>query len=209
MAKLLLHICCGVCALGIVKKLKQDGIQITGYFYNPNIHPFMEFLKRLRAVEVMAEQDKLTILYERDYGLDAYLNYVAPHAKSYDTARCEKCYEMRLTQTARKARELGFDSFTSTLIISPQQNQAVIKNMGEKIAKDHGIIFKYDSIDWQSRFSGILPSIGGSNLLKQNCRPITDLYQECKEMAKKRNLYRQQYCGCVFSEYERYHHKND
>jgi epoxyqueuosine reductase len=183
MSNLLLHICCGVCALGIVKKLKEERHQITGYFYNPNIHPFMEFRKRLRAVEVMAEQEKIPVLYETDYGLESFLAAVAPYAKSYETQRCEKCYEMRLRQTARKAKELGLDGFTSTLIISPQQNQPVIRNLGEKFARDNGLIFKYDA--------------------------ITELYPECKEMAKKRMLYRQQYCGCIFSEYERYHHKDE
>lgn len=178
MSDLLLHICCGVCALGITKKMKEQGYKITGYFYNPNIHPFMEFQKRLRAVEVMSEQDKLPVIYEKDYGLDDYLQYVNPYAKSYETKRCAKCYEMRLEQTARKAKELNINEFTSTLIISPQQNQAVIKNLGENIAKKYGISFKYED--------------------------VTDLYPQCKETAKKRSLYRQQYCGCIFSEYERY-----
>ncbi len=178
MSKLLLHICCGVCAVGLINKLKKDNVEVTGYFYNPNIHPFMEFLKRLRAVEVLSEQEKLPIHYETAYGLDEFLAGVAPDGKIYAPERCLKCYEMRLLKTAQKARELGFDSFTSTMIVSPQQNQAAIRNIGQKIANDTGISFKYEA--------------------------ITELYPECQELAKKRQLYRQQYCGCVFSEYERY-----
>ena len=181
--KLLLHICCGVCAVGLINKFKKDGVKVTGYFYNPNIHPFMEFKKRLRAVEVLSEQEKMAVHYETAYGLDEFLAAVAPYGKIGAKERCLKCYEMRLLKTAQKAKELGFDSFTSTLIVSPQQNQDAIRNIGENIAKASGIGFKYEA--------------------------VTDLYHECKELAKKRQLYRQQYCGCVFSEYERYNKKDD
>lgn len=178
MSNLLLHICCGVCAVGLVDKFRKDGIKVTGYFYNPNIHPFMEFKKRLRAVEVLSEQEKLPIHYERSYGLDDFLGAVAPFGRTGAKARCLKCYQMRLSRAAQKARELRFDSFTSTLIVSPQQDQAVIRDIGVRIARDAGISFKYEA--------------------------ITELYSKCHEIAKKRQLYRQQYCGCVFSEYERY-----
>ena len=178
MNNLLLHICCGVCAVGLINKFKQDGAKVTGYFYNPNIYPFMEFRKRLRAVEVLSEQEKLLVHYETAYGLDEFLAAVVPYAKIYQKERCLKCYQMRLARTAQKAKELGFDSFASTLMVSPQQDQAAIKNIGENIAKATGIGFKYEA--------------------------VTDLYHECKELAKQRQLYRQQYCGCVFSEYERY-----
>ncbi|MEW6027714.1 MAG: epoxyqueuosine reductase QueH [Planctomycetota bacterium] len=178
MENLFLHICCGVCAVGLIDKFRQDGYNITGYFYNPNIHPFMEFKKRFRAVEVLSEQEKMSVHYETAYGLDEFLKGVEPHAKTYDKNRCLKCYEMRLLKTAQKAKELKMDWFTSTLIVSPQQNQVAVRNIGEKIAKAVGIDFKYEA--------------------------LTDRYHDCKEMAKKRQLYRQQYCGCVFSEYERY-----
>jgi len=178
MSKLLFHICCGVCAVGLINKFRQDGVQVTGYFYNPNIHPFMEFRKRLRAVEVLSEQEKLPVHYETDYGLDEFLSAVAPDGRIWAKKRCLKCYEMRLTRTAQQAKKLGFDSFASTLMVSPQQDQASIKNIGENIAKANGIEFKYEA--------------------------VTGLYHECKELAKQRQLYRQQYCGCVFSEYERY-----
>ncbi|MFH0889509.1 MAG: epoxyqueuosine reductase QueH [Planctomycetota bacterium] len=181
MTNILLHICCGVCATGLTRKLKADGDKITGYFYNPNIHPYTEFKKRLRAVEVLAEQEKILVHYESSYGLDEFLMAVASYGKIYDNNRCMKCYEIRLQKTAQKAKELGFNVFTSTLIVSPQQNQSVIKNIGENVAQNQGIVFKYEA--------------------------LTDLYTECKETAKKRQLYRQQYCGCIFSEYERYNTK--
>lgn len=172
--KLLLHICCAVCACALVEKFRQVDIQIEGYFYNPNIHPYLEFQKRLRAVEVFADQDKLTVHYERSYGLREFLRQIVGEEDN----RCPLCYEMRLKKTAQFAREQGFDAFTSTLIISPQQKQELIKTIGNDIALETGIKFYYE--------------------------PVTDLYDRTKELARKRMLYRQQYCGCIYSEYERY-----
>lgn len=176
--KLLLHICCAVCAVALIERFRKEGNEVVGYFYNPNIHPYQEFTKRLRAVAVLAEQEKITVYYERCYGLEHFLTGVAPYAKLYETNRCNKCYEMRLKQTAEKARELKCDAFTSTLIVSPQQRQDIIRQIGEEISQNYGVKFRYEN--------------------------VTDLYQTGKETAKKRNLYRQQYCGCIFSEAERY-----
>jgi predicted adenine nucleotide alpha hydrolase (AANH) superfamily ATPase len=182
---ILLHICCGVCAIGLVKKFRQNGYQITGYFYNPNIHPSLEFQKRLRAVEILSEREKIQVVYERDYGLIEFLitltKDIPVESLSNSSQRCPKCYELRLSKTAEFARQNNFSTFSSTLIISPQQNRTLIKNIGENIAQNYGISFKYE--------------------------PITELYNETKELAKKYNLYRQQYCGCIFSEHERYHYK--
>lgn len=201
MTQLLLHICCGVCAGALIEKWQQDGIKTTGYFYNPNIHPYQEFQKRLRAVEVQAERDGLEVHYEHNYGLNQFLKQVwstlLPSVIASDPVpiplgwvrdrndtmaqthkHCALCYEMRLRQTAQFARAHGFDTFSSTLIISPQQNQEMIKDIGTRIARENGISFKYE--------------------------PVTNLYNRTMELAKKRSLYRQQYCGCIFSEYERY-----
>ena len=176
--KLLLHICRVVCACSLVEKFRKEGIEVTGYFYNPNIHPYQEFQKRLRAVEVFAEQEKLSVHYEHDYGLDKFLKEIAPYGSIYQDNRCLKCYKMRLAKTVQKARELGCDSFTSTLITSPQQRQTDIKRIGDEISNSSGIKFRYEE--------------------------LTALYPKSKEMAKKRMLYRQQYCSCIFSEAERY-----
>ena len=184
--KLLLHICCAVCACALVERFRAQGMDVIGYFYNPNIHPYQEFKKRLRAVEVLAEQEKLDIYYDKTYGLDSFLEGVAPYAHLFtpnsglltpNLPRCAKCYQMRLSKTAQNAKKLKMDTFTSTLIISPQQRQELIRQMGEETAKITGIPFRYET--------------------------VTDLYSKSRELAKKRMLYRQQYCGCVFSEYER------
>lgn len=173
--KLLLHICCAVCACALVEKFRQSSIQVTGYFYNPNIHPYLEFQKRLRAVEVFADQDKLTVHYERSYGLRKFLRQIVGEEDN----RCPLCYEMRLRRSAKFARDQGFDAFTSTLIISPHQKQSLIKTIGDDIGRSSGIKFHYE--------------------------PSTELYSRTQELARKRRLYHQQYCGCIYSEYERYH----
>jgi hypothetical protein len=183
MTNLLLHICCGVCAGALIEKWRSDGLEITGYFYNPNIHPYQEFQKRLRAVEVQAERENLEVYYEREYGLNEFLKQVLPiilknGKDETDRKRCAICYETRLRQTAHFARVHNFDAFSSTLIISPQQNQELIRDIGGRIAQESGIQFKYEL--------------------------LTNLYSRSVELAKKRSLYRQQYCGCIFSEYERY-----
>jgi len=175
--KLLLHICCAVCACALVERFRSQGIDVIGYFYNPNIHPSGEFRKRLRAVEVFAEQEKIDVYYDKNYGLDSFLAGVAPYARLGEPNRCARCYEMRLRKTAEKAKELKLDGFTSTLIISPQQRQDLIKQLGETIGQTVGVPFRYEA--------------------------VTELYPKSKESAKKRMLYRQQYCGCIFSEAER------
>ncbi|MDI6733804.1 MAG: epoxyqueuosine reductase QueH [Planctomycetota bacterium] len=182
MTNLLLHICCGVCASGLIEKFRKDGYKIAGFFYNPNIHPYKEFLKRLRAVEMLSETEEIPVFYERNYGLIEFLSSQSPDnlqwKKEPNLFRCARCYEMRLSRTADIAREHNFPVFSSTLIISPCQNQLLIKNIGENIAQSKEIVFKYER--------------------------VTELYPQCVEFARKRQLYRQQYCGCIFSEYERY-----
>lgn len=172
--KLLLHICCAVCVAGLLERFKDEGIEITGYFYNPNIHPFQEFKKRMRAVEVLTEQGKITVHYEREYHLKEFLRQVV----FKEDKRCEICYQTRLRKTAEFARNNGFEAFSSTLITSPEQKQNLIRTIGERVSKEVGIPFHYES--------------------------LTNLYLKGKEIARKRSLYRQQYCGCVYSEYERY-----
>lgn len=178
MNNLLLHICCGVCAGALVEKWQKDGLKVTGYFYNPNIHPYQEFQKRLRAVELEAERDGIKVHYDHNYGLNQFLKQTQSVMDNSNGQRCTVCYAMRLNQTARYAREHDFDTFSSTLIISPQQNQELLQTVGERIARENGLKFRYEA--------------------------VTDLYNHGKELAKKRSLYRQQYCGCIFSEYERY-----
>ena len=179
--KLLLHICCGPCALYPVKELLNKKFdKITGFFYNPNIHPPSEYKRRKDALyEASRGQACLSptgfeIIYP-EYKMEEYFRAVL--LKEDSPERCSLCWELRLSETANFAKNNGFDAFTTTLLISPYQNHEKVKNIGESIAEEKGIQFYY-----------------------QDFRPG---FKDGQEQARKENLYRQKYCGCVFSELER------
>lgn len=174
---LLLHTCCGPCAVYPVAELQKQGHHITGYFYNPNIHPFREFKQRLASMRLCSEVTGVPTEYVTDYGLVDYLRKVVFH----EEGRCAICYLMRLEEVARKTKELGLDAFTSTLLYSRYQNHDLIRSIGERVAGQYDVTFLYQDFreGWQW---GIDQSI---------------------EM----DLYRQPYCGCIYSEQERYDKK--
>ena len=171
---ILLHCCCAVCTLGPLRELRQEGHDVTGYFYNPNIHPLIEFRRRLKAQKVLQEHLPVEMIYEQDYGLREYLEKVDWRAGD----RCAGCYRLRLGRTAAEARARGFDAFTSTLLASAHQDHELVRGVGEECARGEGVEFAYR--DWRG------------------------LAQENSDRAAQLRLYRQQYCGCVFSEYERF-----
>ena len=113
--KTLLHICCAPCANQFVATLRGEGIDVTGFWYNPNIHPFTEYRERRNCLRAYAESVQLPLIEQNDYALRPFVREVAEDI----AGRCVKCYEMRLFQTAKTAKEQGFDSFTSSLFISP------------------------------------------------------------------------------------------
>lgn len=172
--KILLHICCGPCAIYPVTQMQQDGINVSGYFYNPNIHPYREFKQRIQGVQQFAEKTCLDVEIETQYGLTEYLRKVVFHEQT----RCPLCYSMRLEAAAQKAKDRGYDAFSTTLLYSKYQDHECIRKMGEAIGYKFQINFYYQDFrtGWQQ---GIDKSI---------------------EM----NLYRQAYCGCIYSEQERY-----
>jgi len=173
--KLLLHICCGPCALYPVKKLlSREFDKITGFFYNPNIHPPSEYKKRKDALSEASSKIGFKVIIP-DYKMEEYFRSVL--SKEDSPERCSLCWELRLSETASFAKGNGFDAFTTTLLISPYQNHEKIKQIGEEIAGNTGVQFYY-----------------------QDFRPG---FKDGQDQAKKENLYRQQYCGCVFSELER------
>ena len=174
MANLLLHICCAGCLCAPLDELRSEGLKVHGYFYNPNIHPLLEFRKRLKAVHIFQESDPIKIDYCEEYGLREYLSEVNYEGDN----RCGDCYRLRLRTTAHHAKVKGFDSFCSTLLFSKQQDHEMIREMGEQIAEQVGIPFEY--------------------------RDYRHLCECSQRIAKKKMLYRQSYCGCIFSEYERY-----
>ena len=172
--KLLLHICCAVCLAAPIKKLKDAGCDITGYFYNPNIHPFLEFRRRIKALKVLQGCEPFPVVYDEEYGLNEYLRKI-----EFDNDnRCYTCYELRLEACAEYAKTNGFDAFTTTLLFSKHQNHKKIKLLGNKIENKTGITFAY-----------------------YDYRYLSD---ESNDIVKSRMIYKQSYCGCIFSEYERY-----
>lgn len=174
---ILLHSCCGPCTAYPLKVMREEGHQVKGYFYNPNIHPFQEFRRRLVALEEFAEQKELAVDYERQYGLREYLRRVVFN----EDTRCTLCYKMRLVEVVRKAKEVGADAFSSTLLYSRYQQHELIKSMAEQLAEEYGIALYY--------------------------RDFREGWQEGIDMTLAMGIYRQPYCGCIYSEQERYDKK--
>ena len=174
---LLLHMCCGPCSCYPVKVLREQGIEPTGYFFNPNIHPYKEWDMRLKAAEEFAARSEMKIITDKHYMLRDFLRR-ALAAEQVENGRCRMCYTWRLEETARYAAENGFDAFTSTLFYSIYQQHELMKETAEHFAKVYGVKFHYEDF-----------------------RPG---WQEGIDMSVEMGLYRQPYCGCIFSEEERY-----
>jgi predicted adenine nucleotide alpha hydrolase (AANH) superfamily ATPase len=172
--RILLHTCCGPCALYPLRTLRTAGHDVTGFFHNPNIHPYQEYCKRRDAVVQMAEQEAMPLIMRDDYDLEVFLASIADDPDN----RCSYCYASRLRATARVAKEQGFEAFTASLLYSRYQKHEEIRELGEQIAGEYGVAFHY-----------------------QDFRPG---WQEGIKLSKELGLYRQQYCGCIYSEKERY-----
>ena len=174
---ILLHVCCAPCTVFPLRVLRGQGHSVTGYFYNPNIHPYTEFSRRLATLREYAVVEALPLNVEEDYGLRDYLRQVVFH----EDRRCTLCYTMRLEQTALFAATAGVEAFSTTLLYSRYQNHALIRKTGEALARHYGVPFYYEDFrhGWQE---GIDQSIA-------------------------LGLYRQPYCGCIYSEQERYDRK--
>lgn len=173
--KTLIHICCAPCLIAPLDQLRSENMEVAGIFYNPNIHPLLEFRKRVKALRVFLESDDLAVEIDETYGLEKFVTEV------YDPnrhQRCANCYAMRLRHTARRAGEAGFDAFTTTLLVSPHQDHEGVRKTGQQAAAEAGTTFLY--------------------------RDFRPLNARSQEEAKRRSLYRQSYCGCCFSEYERF-----
>ncbi len=174
---ILLHICCAPCTVFPLKVLRGQGHALTGYFFNPNIHPYTEFSRRLATLREFAAREALALNVEEEYGLTDYLRQVV----FQEDRRCTICYTMRLEQTARFAAANQFEAFSTTLLYSRYQNHDLIRQTGEQFARQYGVGFHYEDFrtGWQE---GIDRSIA-------------------------LGLYRQPYCGCIYSEQERYDRK--
>jgi predicted adenine nucleotide alpha hydrolase (AANH) superfamily ATPase len=154
--------------------MKKAGNEIAGYFYNPNIHPYSEYLKRKAEVEKFSKIYSVDVKYG-DYELEKYFLTVSCDGKPEN--RCPECWWFRLVNTAKFARQNGFDAFTTTLLASPYQDQGVIKTVGEDVASKAGLRFYFEDF-----------------------RPG---FKSAHEEARAHGIYCQNYCGCLFSEKER------
>lgn len=172
--KVLLHICCAPCTIYTLKTLRAEGMDVSGYFFNPNIHPLTEFRKRLLTLENFAHIALLPLAIDKEYNLEHFLKGALDHGKD----RCLFCYRTRLDKAFQKAVDDGVDAVTTTLLYSKYQRHDNIREIGEELADTYGVRFLY--------------------------RDFRAGWKEGIEASKRLNMYRQQYCGCIFSERDRY-----
>ena len=172
--RVLIHSCCAHCAAYTAAYFREAGYAITALWYNPNVHPYREYQARLEAVTQLSRELTFPLIVAGDYDMVEFLRRVAGH----EAERCRYCFEMRLYRTAGCASRGGFDAFTTTLLISPHQRHDLLREIGEKIGREKGIPFLY------------------ADLRKR--------YSDSRQITKPLELYRQQYCGCIYSEWERY-----
>lgn len=170
MKKLLLHICCAPCSTAVIERL-IDVYDITLLFYNPNIFPLKEYRKRLNEARKLAEKFGVQLI-EGDHEPCLWFEAVEGHEKDRENGeRCNICHKFRLKETLRILKEKGFELFATTLTISPYKNAEKINEIGKELSD------KYLK----------------SNFKKQGG------YKRSVQLSKLLNLYRQNYCGCVFS----------
>lgn len=170
----LLHICCGPCATATVTHWRNQGDEVAGFFYNPNIHPLLEYRRRLTGSRDLAAQLDFELNEDLEYDPTEWFALVG--SKGAD--RCRACIAQRLDRTAREASARGCEAFSTSLSISPWQNHEAIVAGGTAAAERHGVEFLY--------------------------RDLRPLYRESRRLSREAGLYRQTYCGCILSEWERY-----
>jgi tRNA A37 threonylcarbamoyladenosine dehydratase/predicted adenine nucleotide alpha hydrolase (AANH) superfamily ATPase len=180
--RLLFHCCCGPCATASVESLISEHITPTLFWYNPNIHPLTEYRSRHDSLAAFSSDQELPLLTIDEYGLDFFLRSVS-RVNCVDRGtetpeRCCICYSLRLERTAAYAAEHGFDAFSTSLLISPYQRHEAIQRIGGEMAARYGVAFLY--------------------------RDFRPLFRKGQTTARERGLYMQKYCGCIFSEKERY-----
>jgi predicted adenine nucleotide alpha hydrolase (AANH) superfamily ATPase len=174
---ILIHVCCAPCLTYPHEKLLEEGHEVSGFFFNPNIHPFTEYKARLHAVERYTALKPVKVYYKDEYPLEEFIRGQLAKIDE-NKKRCEFCFNTRLKETAKLAKEKGFSAFTTTLLESKHQPHDLIKEIAKEAANQYDIEFYYE--DFRKG------------------------WKESIKISKEMELYRQQYCGCVFSEKERY-----
>jgi predicted adenine nucleotide alpha hydrolase (AANH) superfamily ATPase len=183
--KILLHICCSNCAIYPIKIFKADGDDLTGFWFNPNIHPYDEYRSRLDSLKKLAKQWHTDIHYIEEYTPKDYFNKLGitdPDASGLSDIppfpeRCASCYMLRLEKTARYAADNGFDAFSTTLLISPYQDFEKLAATGKELENKYNVKFHL-----------------------KDFRPF---FRDAMNLSKELDLYRQKYCGCIYSREER------
>jgi len=184
--KILFHICCGNCALYPFKILRDEGHDLTGFWYNPNIQPYDEYRSRLDSLRKLSDEWHIDIFYNEEYRPDEFLNkfkfdneavlngldHIPPAPE-----RCKFCYTLRLEKAAAKAHDEGFEAFSTTLLISPYQDYEHISAIGRELAGKYKLDFYL--------------------------RDFRPYFRDAMSLARDLGLYRQKYCGCLFSKQER------
>ena len=166
--KLLLHTCCAPCLVYPLEALQREGFLVTGFFYNPNIHPFAEYIKRKEALAVL--NPGIEIIYP-EYAPREFFRAV--NLREEPATRCSICWKERLRKTAQAAKSAGFKYFTTTLLVSPYQDQELLKKAGYEVAAEEAIEFYY--ADFRPGF------------------------RKAHDAARAKGVYCQRYCGCIYS----------
>ena len=174
-SKILVHLCCAPDAIYVMNLLK-DRNDVTGYFYNPNIFPIEEYYFRQEETRKVARILNFQLL-EEDYENNYWLEVTKKYKDEPEMGkRCNICYAMRLKKTALKASELGFEIFTTVMSLSPWKKAEVINKVGRMFAQRYKILFME------------------ANFKKK------DGFKKSVELSRSHQLYRQNYCGCIFSQ---------
>ena len=177
--KVLLHSCCAPCTIYPLKKLEEAGFTVVGFFYNPNIHPFTEFEKRLDAVVEYYREIGVSLIVNASYDVSDFLK----RTFCADVDRCEACYRIRFFKAFETAKEedVGIDAVTSTLFFSKYQDHEVLLKIANDESVKSGVPFHYE--DYRTG------------------------WDEGRRLCRESGMYSQKYCGCIISEEERYQKK--
>jgi predicted adenine nucleotide alpha hydrolase (AANH) superfamily ATPase len=178
-SRILLHSCCAPCTIYPAARLSAAGIDITGFFYNPNVHPFAEFELRLGAVSDYYRVMGIGLVVDPSYDVEEFLRAVF----ATKGRRCETCWRMRLRAAFLKGKEVGADAVTTTLLFSIYQDHDAVRGIAREESDDSGVDFYYEDF-----------RVG---------------WQEGRRRAAELGIYRQKYCGCILSEEDRYRKRID
>ncbi len=209
--RLLIHTCCANCSIYPVQRLRSRGIDLTGLWFNPNIHPFEEYNLRLGSLKRLSEEWRFPVMYNDIWEEGAFLKKILAHCMEDNTPvqdisellrpeslssvtlsvlemapygkRCGYCYRLRLEETAKTAKDNGFDAFSTTLLVSPYQGFDLIVKTGKELADKYNMEFFFEDF-------------------RQG-------YREALNVSREMGFYRQKYCGCMFSKLEREARKKD